>query len=151
MPSEGQRLQSDEDLRSLLCGIRSIAVLGIRSEKSADRPAHYVPASVQSSGYRVIPVPVYDPDASVILGQPVFRSLAAIGEPIDMVDVFRKVEDLPAHVEDILKARPKAVWLQSGISSESFARSMTAAGIDVVMDRCLMVEIRRLKARPQPS
>lgn len=148
MTSQGRRLQSDEELRLLLCSVRTIAVLGIRSEKSAARPAHYVPASAQSSGYRVIPVPVYDPEATIILGQPVFRSLAAIGEPIDLLDVFRKAEDLKAHEEDILKARPRAVWLQSGISSDSFARTMTAAGIDVVMDRCLMVEIQRLKARP---
>lgn len=148
MTSPGRRLESDTDLTRLLNSTRTVAVLGIRSDKSSDRPAHYVPASVQSRGYRVLPVPVYDPDATVILGQPVFRSLAAIPEPIDLVDIFRKAEDLDGHTADILKAKPKAVWLQSGISSESFARAMTAAGIDVVMDRCLMVEIKRLGAKP---
>lgn len=144
----GKRIETDADLRKLLQATRTIAVLGIRSEAAADRPAHYVPAAAQAAGYRIVPVPVYEPDVSTILGEPVFRSLAAIGASPDLVDVFRKPSDLAAHVADILASKPRAVWLQSGIRDAAFVDAMLAAGVDVVEDRCLMVEIRRLGTHP---
>ena len=74
----------------------------------ANQPAHYVPAYLQSTGVEVVPVPVYFPDVTTILGQPVFRALSDIGGPqLDIVDIFRKAEDLPGHTQDILAARPK--------------------------------------------
>jgi len=145
----GRVLATDDELRTLLHGSRSVAVLGIKTEQAADQPAHYVPLAVQGAGYRVIPVPVYYPEATVILGQPVFRSLAEIGEPIDILDVFRRAKDLAAHVSDIVSAKPACVWLQSGIRDAAFTKTMVEAGIDVVEDRCLMVEVRKWGAGPR--
>jgi predicted CoA-binding protein len=129
-------------IRALLQRVRRIAVLGI---KTADGfpPAHYVPAAAQQAGYEVIPVPVYYPDVTEILGQPVYRRVADIPGPVDLVDVFRRPQDLPAHLDDLLAARPGAVWLQSGIRHAEVAETLARAGIDVVQDRCLMVEIQR--------
>src|SRR5690606_38910346 len=108
------------------------AVLGIKTEAQADQPAHYVPQAAQRAGYAIFPVPVYYPEATEILGRPVTRSVAAIGEPVDLVDVFRRPRDLAAHLDDLLAARPRAVWLQSGIRDDAFAARLVEAGIDVV-------------------
>jgi predicted CoA-binding protein len=123
---------------------KSIAVLGIKPESHADQAAHYVPAAMASAGYEIIPVPVYFPDATEILGKPVFRTLAAIGRPIDMVNVFRRPGDIPPHVDDILAAKPKFVWFQLGIRNDDAAQRLAEAGIKVIQDRCLMVEQGRL-------
>jgi hypothetical protein len=101
-----------------------------------------VPKYLADAGFDVVPVPVYYPEATTILGQPVFRSVAAIDPPVDMVNVFRRSKDLAAHLEDILAAKPKSVWLQQGIKDAAFAERLGKAGIKVVQDRCLMVEHR---------
>ena len=90
----------------------------------------------------VVPVPVYYPDVTRILGQTVYRRLVDVPGRIDLVDVFRRPKDLAAHLDDILAARPRAVWLQQGIRDDAFARRLAADGIDVVQDRCLMVDHR---------
>lgn len=144
MNREGRLLETDDALRPLLQSLRRVAVLGIRSERFADRPAHYVAAALAASGVEVVPVPVYEPEVREILGAPVVRSLADLPGPVDLVNVFRRVEDLPAHLDALLALRPPAVWLQRGIRDEDFARALTRAGIDVVQDRCLMVEHRRM-------
>jgi predicted CoA-binding protein len=97
-----------------------------------------------AAGFEIIPVPVYYPEVKRILGKPVFRSVAAIGRPVDMVNVFRRPNDIPPHVDDIVAARPKFVWFQLGIRNEEAARKLAEAGIKVVQDRCLMVEEGRL-------
>lgn len=135
-------LTSAGDLRALLGRTKRVAVLGIKTESQADQPAFYVAEYAQRAGLEVIPVPVYYPDVGKILGQPVYRSLAAIPGEIDLVDVFRRPADLDAHLEDILAKRPKAVWLQSGIRNDAFANALVKAGIDVVQDRCLMIELK---------
>ncbi len=135
------------ELAALLRGLRRVAVLGIRSERYADRPAHYVPATLASAGLEIVPVPVYEPECTAILGRPVYRSLAAIPGPIDLVDVFRRPADIPQHVEDILAKRPEAVWFQSGIRNDVVAETLARAGIKVVQDRCLMVDYGRLSSR----
>jgi len=89
-----------------------------------------------------VPVPVYYPEATEILGRPVVRRLADVSPPADMINVFRRSRDLAAHLEDILAASPKSVWLQQGIKDAAFAEKLAAAGIKVVQDRCLMVELR---------
>jgi predicted CoA-binding protein len=124
---------------------KTIAVLGIKPESHADQAAHYVAAHMAASGYEVIPVPVYFPDVTEILGRPVFRTLAAIGRPIDMVNVFRRPGDIPPHVDDILAAKPKSVWFQLGIRNDEAAQRLAEAGIKVVQDRCLMVEEGRAR------
>jgi predicted CoA-binding protein len=130
-------------IRRLLEATRRIAVLGAKPSESG-QPAAYVPEYAQSAGYEVVPVPVYYPDATTMLGQPVYRSLAAIPGDIDMVDVFRRPADIPAHVDDILAKRPKSVWFQLGIRNDGVAEQLARAGIDVVQDRCLLVELRRI-------
>lgn len=132
-------------IAAMLHDTRTIAVLGIKPESHADQAAHYVPAHMDAAGYEVIPVPVYYPDVTEILGKPVFRSLAAIGRPVDMVNVFRRPNDIPPHVDDILAAKPKFVWLQLGIRNDAAAQRLAEAGIKVVQDRCLMVEEGRYR------
>jgi predicted CoA-binding protein len=124
---------------------RRIAVLGIKTEAQQDRPAFYVPAYMAQAGYDVVPVPVYYPDATTILGQPVYRAVRDVPGPIDMVNVFRRPSDIPPHVPDILAARPRSVWFQLGIVNDEAAEAFARAGIDVVQDRCLMVEHRRIR------
>ena len=134
-----------QGILNLLRQTRSIAVLGIKPESHADQPSHYVAAHMAAAGYDVIPVPVYFPEATEILGKPVFRKVIEIGRPVDMVNVFRRPADITQHIDDILAARPKSVWFQLGIRNDEAARTFAEAGIKVVQDRCLMVEEGRLR------
>ncbi len=140
-------LTTDTAIRELLQSLRRIAVLGIKTEAQAGQPAIEVPRYLVNAGYDVIPVPVYYPDVTTILNQPVFRKLADIPGEIDLVNVFRRPQDIAAHVEDILAARPRAVWFQSGIRHDAVAEQLAATGIKVVQDRCLMVDLMRLNTR----
>jgi predicted CoA-binding protein len=123
---------------------RRIAVLGIKTEAQRDQPAFYVPEYMARAGYDIVPVPVYYPEATSILGRPVYRTVSAVPAPVDMVNVFRRPRDIPPHVADILAARPRVVWLQLGIRHDEAAETFARAGIEVVQDRCLLVEHRRL-------
>jgi predicted CoA-binding protein len=122
---------------------RRVAVLGIKTEAQSDQPAFYVAEYLAQAGVEVIPVPVYYPDVQQILGKPVYRRVADVPGPIDIVDVFRRPSDVEAHVDDIIAARPAAVWMQSGIRNDAAAERLARAGIEVVQDRCLMVDHRR--------
>lgn len=126
----------------LLRTARRVAVLGIKTEQQAAQPAFYVPQYLQRAGYEIIPVPVYYPDVTRILGQPVYRSVAAAPAPLDLVLVFRRSADVLPHVPDLLQAHPRAVWMQSGIRNEQAAQQLAEAGIRVVQDRCAMIEHR---------
>lgn len=136
------------DLRQILSKARRIAVLGIKPESRADRPAHYVPAYLAEAGYEVIPVPVYYPDVTEILGVRVYRKLADVPAPIDVVQVFRRPVDIPPHLPDVIQSRPGVVWLQSGIRHAEAEQTLMDAGIQVVADRCMMVEHERLMGGP---
>ncbi len=136
-------LTDPEVIGELVRSAHRVAVLGIRPESKADRPAHYVPAYLASAGVTILPVPVSAPGAPTILGQPVYRSVAEAPGPIDIVDVFRRAEDIPPHLPDLLAAHPRVVWFQSGIRNDAAAETLARAGIRVVQDRCLMVEHRR--------
>lgn len=141
-----QNLVNDaRGIEAMLRDTKSIAVLGIKPESHAGQPAFYVAAHMQDAGFEIIPVPVYFPDVAEILGQPVFRTVAAIGRPIDMVNVFRRPHDIPPHVDDIIAAKPKYVWFQLGIRNDAAAQRLAEAGIKVVQDRCLMVEQGRMR------
>jgi len=144
MTPTGRLLSHDDHLRPLVRGLRRVAVLGIRSEACADRPAHYVPAALAASGIEIVPVPIYEPDVTTILGRPVVRGLETVEGPIDLVNVFRRPDDLLAHLAALIALHPPVVWLQSGIRHDAFAEALRGVGIDVVQDRCLMVEHRRL-------
>lgn len=137
-------IEDTKGIQDVIRGTKIIAVLGIKPESHADQPAHYVPAHMAAAGYEIIPVPVYYPDVTEIFGRKVFRKLTDIGQPIDMVNVFRRPNDIPPHVDDIIAARPKSVWFQLGIRNEAAARRLAEAGIKVVQDHCLMVEEGRM-------
>ncbi|CAN5924447.1 CoA-binding protein [soil metagenome] len=135
-------LETEAEITELLAATKRIAVLGIKTEAQADQAAFYVPKYLVESGFDVVPVPVYYPEATEILGRPVLRQVADVTPPVDMVNVFRRSKDLAAHLDDLLKAKPKSVWLQQGIKDAAFAERLGKAGIKVVQDRCLMVELR---------
>lgn len=142
MAEQGRILDSDEEIADVLRRSKRLAILGIKPETHAAAPAHYVPAYLQRAGYEIVPVPVYYPDVTEILGNPVHRSLEEVPGDIDLVVVFRRSRDVAAHVDDILAKHPDAVWMQLGIRNDEAAERLTAAGIDVVQDRCAMVEHR---------
>ncbi|MDX2242099.1 MAG: CoA-binding protein [Leptolyngbyaceae cyanobacterium bins.302] len=129
-----------EQIRELLVNTRTIAVLGIKTEAQANQPAFYVPKYLDSVGFEIIPVPVYYPDVTHILGHRVYHKLIEIPFDVDLVNVFRRAESIPAHLEDMLEKRPKVVWMQSGIKHNAVAQALAEAGIKVVQDRCLMVD-----------
>lgn len=131
-------------VRKILEHTERIAVLGIKPESRDWTPAHYVPKYLQERGYDVIPVPTYYPDVTEILGRPVYRTLVAVPGEVDMVDVFRRSEDIPPHVDDIIAKAPKVVWFQLGIRNDDAAERLARAGIRVVQDRCTMADHRRL-------
>jgi predicted CoA-binding protein len=135
-------IDSPSDIRNLIRQTQRIAVLGIKTEAQADQPAFYVPKYLVMAGFEVMPVPVYYPEVMEILGKRVYRRLMEIAGNIDLVDVFRRSQDIDAHVEDILAKKPTAVWFQSGIRNDAAAETLAKAGIKVVQDRCLMVEHR---------
>jgi len=138
-------IEDREGIAQAIRDTKTIAVLGIKPETHADQAGYYVPAHMAAAGYEVVPVPVYYPEVTEILGRPVFRKLADIGRPIDMVNVFRRPSDIPPHVDDILAAKPKVVWFQLGIRNDAAAEQLARAGIRVIQDRCLMVEEGRLR------
>jgi uncharacterized protein len=135
MDWEQNLLSTDEEIRDLLLQTKRIAVLGIKTEAQADQPSVYVPLYMQNAGFDIVPVPVYYPAATVILGEKVYRKLVDIPGEIDMVDVFRRPDDVTGHIEDILEKMPKSVWLQSGIRNDAAAEIFAKAGIKVVQDR----------------
>jgi predicted CoA-binding protein len=128
-------LSTAEQIRELILQTKRIAVLGIKTEAQADQPSVYVPMYIQKAGFEIIPVPVYYPDATVILGEKVYRRLSDVPGEIDMVDVFRRSHDVNGHIEDILAKKPKSVWFQSGIRNDAAAEIFAKAGIKVVQDR----------------
>lgn len=136
---------SPEGIAAIVRECQRIAVLGIKPEARRDRAAFYVPEYMARHGYDIVPVPVYYPEVTTILGRPVYRSLRDIPDPVNMVNVFRRAPDIPPHVPDILAARPRAVWFQLGIRNDEAAEAFARAGIRVVQDRCLLVEHRRLR------
>jgi uncharacterized protein len=140
-------IESVHGIRQVVEASTRIAVLGIKTEAQSGQPAFYVPRYLVEVGLDVVPVPVYYPEVTRILEQPVYRKLVDIPGEIDLVDVFRRPQDIPAHVDDILAKRPAAVWFQQGIRNEEAAERLARAGIKVVQDRCLMVEHRRLIGR----
>jgi hypothetical protein len=135
-------LDKPEQIKQLLLNTHRIAVLGIKP--NADAPAYYVPEYAQRAGYEIVPVPVYYKELTEMAGQKVYRKLTDIPGDIDMVNVFRRPADIPQHVDDIIAKNAKSVWFQLGIRNDEAAERLARAGIDVVQDHCLMVELRRI-------
>jgi|ERR1041385_20059 predicted CoA-binding protein len=137
-------INDSTQIQELLAQTKTIAVLGIKTEAQSNQPAFYVPKYMQHAGFNIIPVPVYYPDVIEILGETVYRTLTEVPVEVDMVNVFRRPQDIPPHIDDIIAKKPKSVWMQLGIHHDEAARQLAAAGIKVVQDRCLMVDHRRL-------
>ena len=131
-----------EDIAELLTNARNIAMVG--ASDRPDRPSHGVMKFLQSHGYRVFPV---NPQITGehVHGEFVWRELAQIGEPIDIVDIFRRPQAAGEAVDQAIAAGAKAVWLQLGIVNEEAAQRAEQAGLKVVMDRCIKIEIMRLR------
>ena len=137
-------LTTDQEISELLRETKRIAVLGIKPESHSSQPAFYVSRYMQNAGFEIDPVPVYYPDVTEILGEKVYRDLRDVPGEIDMVNVFRRDVDIPKHVDEIIEAKPKSVWVQLGIRNDEAAEAFAKAGINVVQDLCLMVEHREL-------
>lgn len=132
----------DSAVLEILRTARTVAVVGLSPRP--DRPSHRVASYLQQHGYRIVPV---RPDGEEILGERVYRRLTDIPVPVDVVDVFRRPEEVPGVVEDAIRAKARALWLQEGVVHEEAAARARAAGLRVVMDRCMMKEHVRLSAQ----
>lgn len=142
-----KELTTQKEIRRVLTEARTVAVLGAHTVTA--KPAHYVPDYLHGQGYRILPVnPVFA--GQTLWGETVRGSLADLGEPVDVVDIFRRSELLPPHVADILamEPRPRLVWLQLGIRNDSVTRELSAAGIEVIQDRCMLADHRSLGLGP---
>ncbi|HEX8701289.1 MAG TPA: CoA-binding protein [Myxococcaceae bacterium] len=137
-------VEDDAAVSEVMRQSRRIAVLGIRPESHAHKPAHGVPAYLQAHGYEVLPVPVHDGSGDTILGQPTYKTVKDVPGPVDIVDVFRRPEDIDGHVEDLISAHPRVVWFQLGIRNDAAAERLARAGIRVVQDRCMKIEHMKL-------
>jgi uncharacterized protein len=144
-PDDFQRhlLTSPPAIHAALEALKTIAVLGIKPSVTA-APAFYVPEYAQRAGYRIVPVPVYYPRMVKELGETAYQSLRDIPFPVDIVQIFRRPADIPQHLNDILAVHPKMVWMQLGIRNAEVAEALAKAGIDVVQDLCMLVELRKM-------
>ena len=134
-------IETDSQLRDLLLGTRAIAVVGAKSGEAED--AYRVPRAMQERGYRILPV---NPKLSRLLGEPCVSRLPDVDRAVDLVNLFRASAHIPGHTEEILALDPlpRGVWLQLGIRDDASARRLAERGIQVVQDRCLLVEHQRL-------
>lgn len=138
-------LTTDDEIRTLLEGARTIAMVG--ASDRPDRASYGVMEALQAHGYRVIPV---NPQITGehVHGEFVFRELAQLGDPIDIVDIFRNSEAAGGIVDEAIAIGAKAVWMQLGVVNEAAAARAEAAGLKVVMDNCPKIELRRLGIAP---
>jgi predicted CoA-binding protein len=126
----------DAPIRTIFADCRSIAVVGLSSNPT--RPSHRVAARMQASRYRIIPV---NPNETTVLGEQAYPSLRAVPDRVDLVDIFRKAEDVPAIVEEAIAKGAQALWMQEGVVHEAAANRARQAGLLVVMDRCWKKEL----------
>lgn len=142
----GRSLESETELAEVVRGMRTVAVVGAKSGADPDAPAYSIPRLMQQRGLDVTPI---NPTIAETLG---VRSLAGVGDlamAVDVLDVFRRPDALPALADELLampaERRPRVIWLQSGIRHDEVARRLRAAGMDVVQDRCLGVYVQRYR------
>lgn len=127
-------------IKKLLNTTRTIAVVGLSSRPG--RAGHYVPAYLQNQGYRILPV---NPNLKEALGEKAYPDLLSLREPVELVLLFQRSEAVPPFVEQAIRIGARAIWMQSGILNEAAAAKAREAGLEVVMDSCMMVEHRKLK------
>lgn len=132
-------MNDDNEMKEILLSARTIAIVGVSSDPEKD--SYWIASYLKEMGYRIIPV---NPTAEEILGEKVYPSLSEIPDKVDIVQVFRKPEDVPPVVEEAIKIGAKVVWMQEGISHKEAAQQARAAGLQVVMDACMRVTHRRL-------
>ncbi len=132
-------IEDDAGLCAILREARTIAVVGLSS--SPARPSHDVAAYLQQHGYRIIPV---NPGERSVLGVPAVPDLRAIGEPVDVVEIFRRSSEVGPHVDEAIAIAARVVWLQDGVLDGAAAQRAHAAGLRVVMDRCMLRDHARL-------
>jgi len=135
---------SDDELRALLTDAQTIAMVGASSDQA--KPSHGIMRNLQKAGYRVIPV---NPRETEVLGERAYAALDAVPGPVDIVDVFRRAEDTPPIADQAVAIGARALWLQSGISSEEAADRATRGGLIVVMDACIAASHARLRVPPR--
>jgi hypothetical protein len=126
-------------INNILRTARTIAVVGLSDDP--DKPSHEVAAFLQKHGYRIFPV---NPSIAEVLGVKSYPDLMAISEPIDVVDIFRRSDAVPAIIDQAIQTGAKAVWMQKGVINPAAAEKAAQAGLQVVMDRCMMVELAKL-------
>ena len=136
-----EKTMIDDDVKKILSNFKTVAVVGISPNE--DRPSYIVASYLKSKGYRIIPV---RPDGEEILGEKVYHRLADIPEEIgvEVVDIFRRSEDVPPVVDEAIQRKAKAVWMQEGIIHEEAGAKAAKAGLKVVMDRCMKKDHQRL-------
>ena len=134
-----------DDLRRIYEETRTIAVVGASNDQ--EKPGHYIPAYLQSQGYRIVPV---NPRGGEILGERAFASLRDVDIPVDVVEVFRPAEEAPGIARDAVAIGAKVLWLQEGIVSQEAAQIAEEGGLSVVMDRCMGVMHEEVGLGPGP-
>lgn len=132
-------IEDDDTLRELLKGAKKIAVVGASDKPWRD--SHRIALFLQQRGYEVLPV---NPKYQSVIGIRCYPDLSSLPGPVDIVDVFRRSEAVPSIVDEAAAARAKALWLQQGVIHEEAARKAERLGMRVVMDRCILVDHRRL-------
>lgn len=142
----GGVVTEEAELASIVRGAHTVAVIGMKDERTPDVPAFEIPQILKQRGLRVIPV---NPKIARSLGEPAYPDVAAVPDAFDVVNVFRRSEKVPAHADQILalvpERRPRVVWMQTGVANDEAAARLAAAGIRVVMDRCLGVYASRYR------
>tara|TARA_B100000989_G_scaffold241014_1_gene187896 strand:+ start:91 stop:543 length:453 start_codon:yes stop_codon:yes gene_type:complete len=146
MPLSTSDYTSDVVIKEILETTRTIALIG--ASDNPDRPSYAVMKYLKVQGYQVIPVNPFNAGKE-ILGEPVFGTLSEISTPIDMVDIFRKPDEVGQIIDAAITANAKAIWMQIGVVNQEAAKRATAAGLLVIMDRCPKIEIPRLKIRSE--
>jgi uncharacterized protein len=145
MPSS-MLVDTEEDLKSIVRSAKKVAVVGIKDGSDPDAPAHHIPKILQAHGIRIFPV---NPKLETVLGEKAYPDLASLPERVDIVDLFRRTEAIPAIADEILalpaEKRAPVVWMQSGIRNAEAAEKLAAAGIRVVQDHCLGVYAARYR------
>jgi len=139
MNQKGENMNSDQMMKEILLSAKTIASFGLSS--SDEKESYWIVSYLKEQGYRIIPV---NPTATEILGEKVYPNLESIPEKVDVVQVFRKSEDVPPVVESAIKIGAKVVWMQEGIVNEEAAQKAREAGLQVVMDACMRATHRRL-------
>jgi uncharacterized protein len=136
---KGRIITEDNEIKAVLQTCRTIAIVGLSPKK--DRDSYRVAEYLKHHGYTVIPI---RPAQTEILGEKAYPSLDDVKLPVDIVDVFRKPEQIMPHAQEALRLKPKVFWMQLGIENQEAAKCLTDAGIDVIMNQCIKVEHERL-------